>query len=354
MAKHDQRILKFLNQNADRTPTITEMMTRLNISISDISDSLGSLQAQNLISKKTNNQGIECWFPNSPMSVQQPMPPIQATPQHFATQQLPIQTPMAMDRNPDARAVHESRFTGIPERIMQAPEPQPPTPRPVQARHIPMAEPVFSGASSGGEFSSQPAPQMAGSMPMYGLSQPAKGIGAFTLLMGLAVAVGLSVFLGHRLTTKEIGKVSQNFVDTKALTEATAGFKAFQEKTKIHVTALEADLKKLTAELASSKAAAESLKTVAAVKPAEEPAKSKRKKSLPIAKAKAKAKSSSSSAIAKAAARGAAKKRKASASGYSARETSEYTSSSESSYSDPSPSVPEPPGLEDLPPAPAE
>ena len=351
MAKHDQRILKFLNQNADRAPTITEMMTRLNISISDISDSLGSLQAQNLVSKKTNNQGIECWFPNSPMFVQQPMPPIQATPQHFATQQLPIQTPMAMDRNPDARAVHEQRFTGIPERIMQVPEPQPPRPRPVQAQHIPMAEPVFSGASSGGGFSSQPAPQMAGSMPMYGLSQPAKGIGAFTLLMGLAVAVGLSVFLGHRLTTKEIGKASKNFVDTKALAEATAGFKAFQEKTKIHVTALEADLKKLTADLASSKAAAESLKTVAAVKPAEESAKSKGKKSLPIAKAKAK---SSSSAIAKAAARGAAKRRKALASGYSARETSEYTSSSESSYSDPSPSVPEPPGLEDLPPAPAE
>ena len=46
MAKHDQRILKFLNQNADRAPTITEMMTRLNISISDISDALTSLQAQ--------------------------------------------------------------------------------------------------------------------------------------------------------------------------------------------------------------------------------------------------------------------------------------------------------------------
>ncbi|MDQ3002352.1 MAG: hypothetical protein M3Y08_13960 [Fibrobacterota bacterium] len=352
MAKHDHRILKFLNQNADRAPTITEMMTRLNISISDISESLESLQAQNLIAKKTNNQGIECWFPNSPVSVQQPMPPIQATPQHFATQQIPIQMPMAMEWNPDARAVQG--FTGIPERLrQQAPEPKPPAPNPVPVQHIPIAEPVFSAASSRGEFSPQPAPQMAGSMPMYGLSQPAKGgVGGFTLLMGLAVAVGLSVFLGHRLTSKEIGKASKDFVNTKTLTEATADFKAFQEKTKIHVTALEADIKKLTAELASSKAAAESLKTVAAVKSAEEPAKSKGKKSLPIVKAKAK--SSSASAIAKAAARGAAKKRKASASGYSARETSEYTSSSESSYSDPSPSVPEPPGLEDLPSAPAE
>jgi hypothetical protein len=351
MAKHDQRILKFLNQNADRAPTITEMMTRLNISISDISDSLGSLQAQNLISKKTNNQGIECWFPNSPVAVQQPMPSIQAAPQHFATQQIPIQTPISMERNPEVRAMPESRFTGIPERIMQVPEPQPPAPKPVQVQHIPMAEPAFSGATSRDNFPPQPAPQMAGAMPMYGLSQP-KGVGAFTLLMGLAVAVGLSVFLGYRLTSKEITKASKNFVDTKALTEATAGFKVFQEKTKAHVLALEADIKKLNAELASSKAAAESLKTVAAAKPVEEPAKGKAKKSLPVAKAKAK--SSSTSAIAKAAARGAAKKRKASAAGYSARETSEYTSSSESSYSDPAPSVPEPPGLEDLPSAPAE
>ena len=63
MAKHDQRILKFLTQNAERAPTITDMMTRLNVSISDISDSLNSLLSQGLISKRTNAQGIECWFP---------------------------------------------------------------------------------------------------------------------------------------------------------------------------------------------------------------------------------------------------------------------------------------------------
>src|SRR5687768_569541 len=63
MAKQDQRILKFLTQNADRAPTITDMMTRLNISISDITASLTSLMSQGLVSKRTNAQGIECWFP---------------------------------------------------------------------------------------------------------------------------------------------------------------------------------------------------------------------------------------------------------------------------------------------------
>ena len=64
MAKHDQRILKFLTQNAERAPTITDMMTRLNISISDITASLNSLMAQGMVSKRTNAQGIECWFPS--------------------------------------------------------------------------------------------------------------------------------------------------------------------------------------------------------------------------------------------------------------------------------------------------
>ncbi|GEM_PF-2606720 len=385
MAKHDQRILKFLNQNADRAPTITEMMTRLNISISDISDSLGSLQSQGLITKKTNNQGIECWFPTGPQASPQQVPPMQVHAPHLATQQMatsqiPVQSAPVENRyREDSRTSTDSRFLAASqERGMQAPEPQPPAPKasPVQVSHIPMAEAVYS-------LPSQPEPSMNGSAPAYSLAQPSpKGVGFLTLAMGLVLAVGVSTWLGGRMAAKEVKKASTTFVDKKALLEATAAFNDFQEKTKTHVTALEDQVKQLTAQLASSKAAAESLQTASAkpAAPSEAEAKGKGKKtaavkakpSLPMAKpaqstAKAKSKASQSmaatSAIAKAAARGAAKKRRSSSSA-SGHEGSEYSSTSESGAGSgsgsgsadaaPAPSVPDPPGLEELPPPPSE
>jgi hypothetical protein len=369
MAKHDQRILKFLNQNADRAPTITEMMTRLNISISDISDSLGSLQSQGLISKKTNHQGIECWFPNGPQASPQQVPPMQVHAPHLAVQQMattqiPIQT-AAMDN----RFREDSRFgSGPHERSMQAPDPYPPAPKapPVHVSHIPMAEPVYQSR----ELPPQPEPSFNGSAPVFPVAQPAsRGIGVLTFAGGLVLAVVVSTWLGGRMAAKEIKKASTTFVDKKALTDATTAFNDFQEKTKTHVTALEAEVKQLTAQLATTKAAAESLQ-VAAAKPAETdaPADAKGKagkkvaaaapakaKPAPVAKAKSAKSSAASGALAKAAARGAAMKRKA-ASRSSSHESSEYSSSSESgtSESSASPSVPEPPGLEELPPPPSE
>lgn len=361
MAKHDQRILKFLNQNADRAPTITEMMTRLNISISDISDSLVSLQGQGLISKKTNNQGIECWFPTGPQAAPQQVPPMQVQATHFAPQapQAPQAPPMQAQPMQSMRA-------------MQAPEPQPPIPKPspVQVSHIPMAEPVYAQRPEmppqAPEASMPPMQQaFGGSIPNYGLSQPAsKGVGILTLIVGLVLATGFSVFMAKRLASQEVKRASNTFVDKKTLLEATTAFKQFEEKTKAHVTAMEAEIKQLTAQLASSKAATDSLQALAAKGPESGEADSKGKAATgkkTAAKSKAasptaKAKSSSGSgALAKAAARGAAKKRKAATAKSSPRETSEYSSSSESSsdsYS--SPSVPEPPGLEDLPPPPSE
>jgi hypothetical protein len=358
MAKHDQRILKFLNQNADRAPTITEMMTRLNISISDISDSLVSLQGQGLISKKTNNQGIECWFPNGPQASPQQVPPMQVQASHFAPQ-APQAPPMQVQPMQSMR-------------VMQAPEPQPPIPKPapVQVSHIPMAEPVYAQRPEmPPQAPEAPMPPMqpafGGSISNYGLSQPAsKGVGILTLIVGLVLATGFSVFMAKRLASQEVKRASNTFVDKKTLLEATTAFKDFEEKTKTHVTAMEAEIKQLTSQLASSKAATDSLQTLAAKgsEPGEgdtkgKPAAGKKiaakpKASLPTAKAKS---SSGSGALAKAAARGAAKKRKAATAKSSPRETSEYSSSNESStdsYS--TPNVPEPPGLEDLPPPPSE
>lgn len=341
MAKHDQRILKFLNQNSDRAPTITEMMTRLNFSISDISDSLDSLQGQGLISKRTNNQGIECWFPTGPHASPQQVPPMQAQP-------LPS------------------------TRTMQVPEPHPPIPKPspVQVSHIPMAESVSPQPPEAPSPTVEEAPMPrlepaysgpGGSMASFGLSQPApKGIGILTLIVGLVLATGFSIFMAKRLASQEVKRASNTFVDKKTLLEATTAFKEFEEKTKSHVTAMESEIKQLTAQLASSKAATDSLQLLAAksadsgeteaTKKASGGKKTAAKPKAAISKTKAKA-SSRSGAIAKAAARGAAKKRKAAITKAASRETSEYSSSDESSDSY---SVPEPPGLEDLPPPPSE
>jgi hypothetical protein len=368
MAKHDQRILKFLNQNADRAPTITEMMTRLNISISDISDSLGSLQGQGLISKKTNNQGIECWFPLGPQAAPQMAQPVQVPAQHPAPQTPSSSGAFPADnRNqPDRHLLETRSFAGFTDqRPIQAPDPQPPQPKPVQVQHIPAAEPSY-GVGSRNTIPPQPEPALGGNAPLYGLPQPAKGgIGFLTLALGLIASVAVSVWLSGRLAGNAVNRASREFVDKKALTEATKSFNEFQEKTKTHVTALEQEVKKLNEALASSKAAAESLKAVAAAakpEPAPAPAKKetaakgKAAKKAATAKAKASRASSGSSAIAKAAARGAAMRKKAQATKVSSRDSDYGSPSSDygSSVSDPSPGVPEPPGLEELPPPPAE
>lgn len=379
MAKHDQRILKFLNQNSDRAPTITEMMTRLNISISDISDSLGSLQAQGLISKKTNGQGIECWFPTASHAAQ-PIPAAamqdrgqqsssymmpQTLPSSQATQQMAILgNPVAGEsrHGGEVRSGLDARFLGgMPERTMAAPEPQPPSPKatPVQVQHISDAGYGGRGVDSSAR---NPVPEYAGipAQPetpafnpnAFGLAPPRSGVGILTLCAGLVAAVALSTFLSTRMVAKEVKKASAGFVDRKSLEEAKSELIAFDEKTKVHVQALEDDVKRLTAELALSKASAESLKVAAVAKPeVPKAAEAKTKGKKPAVAAKAKA-GSGMTAMAKAAARGAAMRKKAKLAAASRESESDY--GSESSMSESSRGVPEPPGLEELPPPPSE
>ena len=385
MAKHDQRILKFLNQNVDRPPTITEMMTRLNISISDISDSLASLQAQGLIAKKVNNQGIEVWFPGGapqaapamamvPPQVPERLPP-QRGPLAQPTAQIPAMGgPIAVD----ARAGSEVRSPFHGDRSMPAPEPQPPSPRPVslserearpvQVQHMSDAPaPAPRGLESGSLSNLPQPPVFNGASPMYGLAPAPRGVGFLTLLAGLAVAVGASYFLATRLIAKEVRKASATFVDRKALVDANAALTDFQEKTKAHVTALEAQVRKLSDDLAASRSATDSLKVAAAAaatgkepaaakagknaKAADEPKSAKSKKAVA-----AKAKPSASTALAKAAARGAALRKKSSkpARESSGDELSSGPSEESSSRSAENPGVPNPPGLDELPPPPAE
>lgn len=417
MAKHDQRILKFLNQNADRAPTITEMMTRLNISISDISESVSSLQAQGLITKKVNSQGIECWFPGSaaaghavPSSnfvgsqMADHVPGHGTPPLAAATAQMPAMGgPIAVEARAPSE-VRSSFLSGMPERGMSAPDPKPPQARPLpsaerEARPVQVQHMAAESAQSsrgldssdrGGLASIPQSPVLNGSPAMYGLTPSSSGVGILTLLAGLVAAVALSAFITTRLITKEMHKASTAFVDRKALTDANTAFADFQEKTKTHVAALEAEVKKLSDELAASKASVESSKVAAVAAPAAAkeaatahgaaaatPAPAKAGKAAKIAAAKAaeakpakakkafasaKPKPSGLSAMAKAAARGAAlRKKSAKPSSEASTEAGDATegsassgSSSSASSSSESPSVPNPPGLDDLPPPPAE
>lgn len=347
MAKHDQRILKFLNQNADRAPTITDMMTRLSISISDISDSLVSLQGQGLISMKTNNQGIECWYPALPQAASPQATPLSApyTPASPSTPVFSMDFPAVEPRNnAETRSGFENRFGGGTfERPAPALDPQPPMPKqpPVHVQHIPMSE----AAPSAPAYDPALSPSVAS--PLYGLSQPApKSVGMVTFALGLIVAVAVSSWLGGRMAAKEIKKSSLTFVDKKTLLEATTAFNAFQETTKSQVAGLEAEIKKLKTDLVASKAAMDSLATTAS------PAASKAE--LAKAKTAKKATTAKTKAASKAAARVAAKKKKSQAARASRSESSDSPSEMSSSYSDPLPSVPEAPGLDDqdLPPPP--
>jgi colicin import membrane protein len=404
MAKHDQRILKFLNQNGDRAPTITEMMTRLNISISDISESLSSLQDQGLISKKVNSQGIECWFPGSGASGHSQASPAHAVPSaNFvgsqmaerlpghgtpplaaATAQMPAMGgPIAVEARAPAE-VRSNFLTGMPERGMAAPEPKPPMPRPmpsperearpVQVQHMATeTEPAprgFDASDRGGLASIPQSPAFNGSPAMYGLTPASSGIGILTLLAGLVAAVALSAFITTRLISKEMQKASVAFVDRKALTDANTAMAEFQEKTKAHVTALETEVKRLTDELAASKTPVESSKVAAVAGPAAskeaapaahaaagssasagkagksvkataaKPAESKPARSKK-AFASARTKAASQSAMAKAAARGAAlRKKSAKPASDAGSDASDATDGAASSSGSPSPESP--------------
>jgi hypothetical protein len=232
MAKHDQRILKFLAQNSDRAPTITDMMTRLNISISEISASLSSLLAQGLIAKKTNNQGIECWFPagNGAASA-------------------------AMDNRP---ASVDPRFIGggLPERHE----------RQMVSEPVSVASQSYSaGAQHLSAVAELPMPSSPSVPPPMAMPAPAKGgIGVFALLVGIAVAVTISAFMANRLVERSVTHLSQGFVDMKVLNDAITTMNVSQSHMQSQVRSLEDQVKKLGEDLSALKSA-DSLKTAGKV-----------------------------------------------------------------------------------------
>lgn len=274
MAKQDQRILKFLTQNADRTPTITDMMTRLNISISDITTSLNSLMSQGLVSKRTNGQGIECWFPAN------------------GSQSQP-----AGDFVPEARGVEPIRSGGEPRILSGLNNPAPPEPAPLPPLQPTLpslsassafpasltatsSAPLRAPSRESAEFSATPSPSpmtapasiaipVQESLPgvpapvPYPLAPVKNGIGFLTFVVGLILSMAASVYFSGRLLKRDFEVAARNFVEKSVLDKAMASQAKFEATAKAHVTALEADVKGLKDQLAQAQAANDSLKLAA-------------------------------------------------------------------------------------------
>jgi hypothetical protein len=299
MAKHDQRILKFLTQNADRAPTITDMMTRLNISISDITASLNALTAQGLVSKRTNGQGIECWFPTSGMAAQNAAPPIPQAPQ---VQEAKPAEPriLSMPESPAAKEPAQSPLPGLtastafPALGSMNPAPQSPAASVSAIFSAPApAHSTETAAAASGPAAEQPAipasqpaapadngpsvvqPSNPAAYGALGLAQPARsGVGMVTFLLGLAVASGASIWVSGMLLRKDVDRISTGLVKQASMDEAINSWTDFENKTKGHVQALQKQVADLETRLAEVKGSNDSLQALVAEQ-AEEMKKSK-------------------------------------------------------------------------------
>ncbi len=257
MAKHDARILKFLSQvnDRDRGPTITDIMTKLNISISDISDSLGDLFAQGLVNKKTNSIGLEMWFAiiADPIT-REPSPSLQPPPvkvDHIPPAKLVAMNPAEMQTQ-SMPIYREAISENIREPVTSANSMTANNPSPNREEFTPRKE----------TLSPYSAPVQNSTAPNYGyapmMAKP--GISQSAFLGGLAFAIMASIFISFLVFKMQIRTVSKTFVDSKTLTATTDSDKEFQDKTKTHILSMEAEIKSLKDQLASHPVSADSTK----------------------------------------------------------------------------------------------
>ncbi len=228
MAGQDQRILKFLDQNREMAPTITDMMTKLGISISEISESLKTLETAGLVSKTSNAHGIECWFPSTIPLV----PKVASGFQNASVSQKSVPVPVRHIQPVEHAASQTQTFKAIPS-----------------------TEPGIKTAklNSGGK----------------------QGVGFLTFSIGLIAVAGFSTWLAFQLATNEIHKAALAFVDQKGLKATATSLQDFQVKTKRRIESLEEQIKQLREQLNASNVATESLKVAKTEVAAQEPPKKK-------------------------------------------------------------------------------
>lgn len=262
MAGHDQRILKFLEQNSEMAPTITDMMTKLSISISEISESLNTLETAGLVTKRSNAHGIECWFPSTvPLA-----PKVTSGFQNASASQNPL---------PIFNADAAPGQVYSPRAVVPPTTPVPKS-APVPVRHI---QPLEHAASQTQTFNAIPSTKSSIKMAKQN-SEAQQGVGLLTFALGLIATAGFSTWLAFQLATNEIHKASLAFVDQKGLKATTASLQDFQVKTKMRIASLEEQIKQLREQLNASHVAVESLKVakseIAAMEPPKKLAQSPR------------------------------------------------------------------------------
>lgn len=261
MAKHDQTVLKFLNQNSDRAPTLIDMMTKMKISVSDITDSLTDLLAQGIIGKRTNDQGMESWFVMTKSAMPNPTMP---TPAPVSEAPAPK---VAAEPAPEAEPKLEPRIEPkIDSKVESEPKPEP--------KLDPLSE---SRPVSTESLLNQP--QNLQASPMFYPPIQSKGIGFGTLLIGLVITAGLSIWLGTRLANQQIQTATKDFVDQKSFVDIGNSFLEFEEKSKADVSALKLEVKSLHAQVDSLQVMADSLQaSLAAAQTEKSAAKNKKAK----------------------------------------------------------------------------
>ena len=291
MSNYDHRILKFLNQNINRSPTITDMMTKLNISITDISDSLKNLLAQGLITRRINAAGIECWSPAMPQAaaptptltqaapvvaapVAQPIPSVNV-PQ--APKSAPPVTPVAstpVASTSVGSATPVANFMGGPiEKPMTRPEPVASTPKPgpVPVQHFSLVDkaametqtfPAMGLTQAKAEYAPM-SPAATNPFPMQKQNSPT--VSWPILILCLLITSGFSIWIAAQVTANKMSRMQKSFVDQKSLNTANSAINEFQVETKSQLAALEAEVKTLREQLTAAKASSDSVKEIQAV-----------------------------------------------------------------------------------------
>jgi len=273
MSNYDHRILKFLNQNIDRAPTITDMMTKLNISITDISDSLKNLLAQGLITRRMNAAGIECWSPALPQNSPSPTP-TQVQPVATVASLNPVTIPSPSVTISQAPKIAQpvsptANFMGGPiEKPMTRPEPVASSPKlgPVPVQHFSLVD------KSAMETQTFPAMGLTQSKTEYTPMSPTttnptsmqkpnmQAVSWPILILCLAVTAAFSIWISAQMSAHKISGMQKSFVDQKSLNTANSATNEFLVETKSQVAELKAEVKMLQEQLSAAKVSSDSAK----------------------------------------------------------------------------------------------
>ncbi len=262
MTKHDSRILKFLSQgiDSDRGPTITDIMTKLNISISDISASLGQLVTEGLVYKKTNSLGLEMWFAMTPDPIgRESSQTIQSSNNSlFKMDPRSANIPPGAFLPSTVKVDHITNEKMVERNSSDAQTESMPIYRELEQENF--REPVTS-ANSISRNNSLPKQNAPAPNPGFTPSIAKPGLSKSTFITGLAFAIIASSFISFLMVKTQIKSVSKSVASIPTSIKEPEAWKESQNKTLSKIMALEGEIKSLKRQLASRPSNTDSLKS---------------------------------------------------------------------------------------------